>query len=278
MSNFSTAWKTGGSSKAWTDELLGVPSTLQITVDKTQETWHSASLQALPWFRRYSQPHLSPNDLLTKVTSNFFTVGRNDTWGVNNAPMHEQAAFLRGIKHQPVVRVGCCSHTSLRCSLFFKGMADSRVKKWNTQKKLFKSKLNPINDSFKRSVPYIYKSTLMGLCAIWLLTFAVSQNTVQAAWVLTSSLKTLTARHFDDQNLSVVTFGLNCVEPTKALHQVQWHRSISQTCHWQVSAFHGVRFHALLFYIFITSCYIINSDYMFRYFRSIKTLFTYLLY
>lgn len=63
-------------------------------------------------------------------------------------------------------------------------------KEMKYSEKAFKSKLNPINDSFKRSVPYIYKSTLMGLCAIWLLTFAVSQNTVQVTWVLTSSLKT----------------------------------------------------------------------------------------
>lgn len=45
--------------------------------------------------------------------------------------------------------------------------------------KAFKSKLNPINDSFKRSVPYIYKSMVMELCAIWLLTFAVPQKTIQ---------------------------------------------------------------------------------------------------
>lgn len=56
--------------------------------------------------------------------------------------------------------------------------------------KAFKSKLNLINDSFKRSVPYIYKSMVMGLCAIWLLTFAVPQKTIQVTWVLTSSVKT----------------------------------------------------------------------------------------
>lgn len=139
MSNFSTAWKTGGSSKVWTDELLRVPGTLQITADKTQETWHSASLQALPRFQRYSQPHLHPNDLLTKLTSNFFTAGRNDTRGVSNAAMQVQAEFLSGMKYETTARVGCCSHTSLPCSSFFKGMADIRVKERNTQKKL----LNP---------------------------------------------------------------------------------------------------------------------------------------
>lgn len=136
---FSTAWKTWGSSKVWTDELLGVPSTLQITVDKTQETWHSASPQALPWFQRYSQPHLNPSHLLTKLTSNFSIVGGNYIWGVNNAPMQVQVVFLSGMKYQTMVREGCCSYTGLCCSSFFKGMADIRVKKRNTQKKL----LNP---------------------------------------------------------------------------------------------------------------------------------------
>lgn len=48
MNNISTAWKTQGSSKVWTEEPFGVPSTLQIDVDKPQETQHSTSLQALP--------------------------------------------------------------------------------------------------------------------------------------------------------------------------------------------------------------------------------------
>lgn len=129
MSNFSTAWKTWGSSKVWPEELLGVPSTLQITVDKTQETWLSASLQALPWFQRHRKPHLNPNDLLTKLNSYFYIVGANDIWGVNNGPMQVRVIFLNGIKHKTKVSVGCCSHTSLCCSLFFKGMADIRVKK-----------------------------------------------------------------------------------------------------------------------------------------------------
>lgn len=78
--------------------------------------------------------------------------------------------------------------TSLLFSLQRRGRYQGKETKYS--EKAFKSKLNPINDSFKRSIPYIYKSTLMGLCAIWLLTFAVSQNTVQATRALTSSLET----------------------------------------------------------------------------------------
>lgn len=89
--------------------------------------------------------------------------------------------------------------------------------------KAFKSKLNPINDSFKRSVPYIYKSTLTGLCAIWLLTFAVSQNAVQATWVLTSSLKTPLCeafwwgKSFTGDFWFKLRYALLCVEPAKDL-------------------------------------------------------------
>lgn len=69
-----------------------------------------------------------------------------------------------------------------RTSFLFSLQRHSRYQGKETKysEKAFKSKLNPINDSFKRSIPFIYKSTLMGLCAFWLLTFAVSQNTVQA--------------------------------------------------------------------------------------------------
>lgn len=65
--------------------------------------------------------------ILTKPTSNFSAVGRNGIWGVNSAPVQRLS---------DQVRLGCCSHTGLCCSWFFKGMADIRVKKWNTQNKL----------------------------------------------------------------------------------------------------------------------------------------------
>lgn len=189
MSNFSTAWKTWGSSKVWTDEFLGVPSTLQITVDKTQETWHSTSLQALPWFQRHGQSHLNSSDLPTKLTSNFSTAGGNGIWGVKNAPVQVQATFPSSeVSNHGAGGLLLARGPSLLFALQSQGRYQGKEMKYS--EKAFKSKLNPINDSFKRSVPYIYKSTLMGLYAIWLLTFAVSQNTVQATWELTSSLKT----------------------------------------------------------------------------------------
>lgn len=154
---------------------------------QASEIQPSTSLQALPWLQRCSHPHLNPKDFL-KLMMNLSTVGGNGIWV---SVIHQCQQFYSSVAE---VR----SHgedglllphgTSLLFSLQRHGRYQGKDMKYS--EKAFKSKLNPINDSFKRSIPYIYKSTLMGLCTIWLLTFAVSQNTVQATWALTSSLET----------------------------------------------------------------------------------------
>lgn len=160
MNNISTAWKTRGSSKVWTEQPFGVPSTLQITVDKPQETRHSMSLQALPRLQRCSHPHLNPNDLLTKLTINLSTVGGNDIWGVGDTPMPAKSYFsVAGSKKRGELLLP--HGTSLLFSLQRHGRYQGKEMKYS--EKAFKSKLNPINDSFKRSIPYIYKSTFDGI-------------------------------------------------------------------------------------------------------------------
>lgn len=59
----------------------------------------------------------------------------------------------------------------------------------------------------------------------------------------------------------MVSFGLKRVHPTQdlAAGAVAFLQQ-QETRHWQAGACYGVHFHALWFYIFIISCYIINSD------------------
>lgn len=123
-------------------------------------------------------------------------------------------------KLEAMVSVGC---SPTLFSLQRHGRHQGKGTKYS--EKAFKSKLNPINDSFKRSILSIYKSTLLGLCAICLLTFAVSQSTVQAPWALTpsanSSLPGISIRKILQCWL---WFNLHLGQP-RSLPQVQWAHS-----------------------------------------------------
>lgn len=145
---------------------------------------HSTSLQAQPWPWRCSHPHLNPSDPVSTLTMNLSAVGGNAVWGVSGTAMPGKPYYcsVEGLQEPWWAWAAAPTHSSLQ------RYARHQGKGMKYSEKAFKSKLNPINDSFKRSIPSIYKSTLMGLCAIWLPTFAVSHNPVQAPWALTNLL------------------------------------------------------------------------------------------
>lgn len=105
----------------------------------------------------------------------------------------------------------------------------------------------------------------MGLCTIWLLTFAVSQNAVPgnlSTHLLpgNSPLRGILMRKI----FSSEFWFKQCKEPAKDPAPGTVTSFISatlpETHQWQVGASHAVHLHGLLLYIFVTSCYIIDSD------------------
>lgn len=204
--------------------------------------------------------------------SDLFTKWGNDIWGVYNAPAQLQVTFLYIIKPEVWKHGTDGLLFTHRPSMLFILLKHTRHKgkEMKHSGKAFKSKLNPINDSFKRSVPYIYKSIVMGLRAIWLLTFAMPQNSIQATWVLTSSVKTPHGETFPWGKSFTGDFCFKLqsaawhVQPAKDL--VGGAMALFHQCCTQKDpslsggALHTVHSHALLFYIFITSCFVINTD------------------